>query len=581
MDLSRPYVNFRKQFGKQPRFCEVPVHLIDSIAPNKGEQRKYCLRNTVNQEVQTIISKSENEVNTHRITSQEQGVNHVEGGWPKEINFLDEEITSRYRHRVEREDTYVEVILNQYENFEHYLKQNNAIEMYEMFYKKMPHTQLIEKSALRINSLLRDTDNRPIACIGWSCEDNPKIVVAYCNKKYPIRGPINSNLSCYVWDVEYPRAPNDEFYPPSPCWEIACSPINPSVVVGGLEDGTVCIFDLRSNKNADAKSPMHLAHRDPVSALVYIQSRQNNEFFSGSTDGSCKWWDIRQLSNPTETLIMSVNAVQGEQATLANSEGVYSLQYDRAFPTRFLCGTDTGLVINVNRKGRTHREMLSAVFHAHKGPVKAVHRSQCTSKMFLTCGDWTVHIWSEDILSSPIVSGIPHRHQITDAVWAPQRFSSFMTVSVDGKFRYWDILRKYREPVAVLPVSKNPLLKIKPNEEGRLIAIGDGKGMIYILSLSENLIIPGDRDRQLMTQTYDRETRREHILEARVKEIRVKLKSDDKAAQAATKASPAVDLESLLKTTEEEYRRVVSEELRRAGITPVSSRGRGAEMRKR
>lgn len=33
-------------------------------------------------------------------------MNHLEGGWPKEINFTDEEIVARYRRRVEKDDNW-------------------------------------------------------------------------------------------------------------------------------------------------------------------------------------------------------------------------------------------------------------------------------------------------------------------------------------------------------------------------------------------------------------------------------------------------------------------------------------------
>lgn len=577
MDISQSYTKIRKHFGRQPMFCEVPVHLLDSIHPDVSEQKRYGLRNPVHQQSQASTSLSEQHINTKQVFYQETGVNHAEGGWPKEVPFNDEELTSRLRRRVERDDGYIDAVLNSYSNFDHYVKQNNTTDMYEMYFKGMPAVKPVEKYSLRVNNAYSDTDKRPISCLSWTLEDDPKLVVAYCNKKYPVVGPVNSNISCFVWDLENPHTPSVEFLPPTACWQLVCSPVTPTVIIGGLEDGRVCLFDIRVQKEPVMISPMHLAHRDPISALLYIQSRLNTEFFSGSTDGKCMWWDVRDISNPIDLLVMSVRIPPGEQISLANAEGVSALQYERAFPTRFLCGTDTGLVINVNRKGKTHNEMMSAVFYAHRGPVKAVHRSPCTSKMFITCGDWTVHIWSDDVHTSPIVTGMPHRHQIGDVVWAPQRVSSYMSVGADGKFRYWDLLRKYREPVIVLQVSKNPLLKIKPHEEGRLVAVGDNKGLLYVLSLSEDLVESAGKDKQLMLQTYDRETRREHILESRVKEIRLKMKAEE---DGGGPTDEVVDEEALLKLAEDEYRRVVLEETRRKGVTPQPA-GKARHMRQR
>ncbi|XP_026754066.1 dynein intermediate chain 3, ciliary-like [Galleria mellonella] len=571
------YIKIRKNFGKQPMFSEVPSHMIDSINPNKREQKQYILRNPVNHETQASVCQSEVYINTKRIILHNEGVNHAEGGWPKDINFADEELTSRYRRRIERDDTYVDAVMNLYPTFEHYINQNNAIEMYDLFFKEMVPELPVERSYIRTNNIYKDPSSRRIASISWTHEEDSKLVIAYCNKKYPVKVPLNNNLQCYIWNIENPLYPMAEFLPPVACWQAVCSPIHPSIIVGGLEDGTVCVFDIRVKCVPNIISPTHLAHRDPVSSVLYIQSRLNTEFFSGSSDGKCMWWDIRNISTPIDSLIMSVCIPPGEKISLANAEGVSCLQYERSFPTKFLCGTDTGMVINVNRKGKSHQEKMSAIYHAHNGPVKAIHRSPCTSKIFITCGDWTAHIWSDDIHISPIIFGKSHRYQILDVVWAPQRVSSYMSVSADGKFRYWDLLRRHHDPIITLPISKYPLLKIKPQEDGRLVAIGDTKGSTSLLSFSDNLILSGDRDKQLMLQMFDRETRREHILETRVKEIRLKLKTEDEAGSAPL---GVVDEDAFIKTTEDEYRRIVQEEMRRTGIVFLSGT-KDSKMRKR
>ncbi|XP_041978326.1 dynein intermediate chain 3, ciliary-like [Aricia agestis] len=565
-DLVYTYIKQRHEFGKQPLFSEVPVALLDSIDPDKTEQKRYGLRNPVHQATQTGIEFAEHEVNTARIVAREQGICHAEGGWPKEISYDDEETTARHRRKYERDDAYIDAVLRTYPRLNHYADQNNAIEMYNVYFKDMPSLEPIEKSSVRVTNVFKDPDERPVSSIAWTSEEDPKLVASYCDKTYPILKPLNEHRLCYVWDVENPIEPSDDFLPPSACWQVACFPGSPRSIIGGLEDGRVCLFDLRAKSEYSSISPMHLAHRDPVSALVFIASRTNTEFFSGSHDGKCMWWDIRNLDQPTDTLIMSVNVPAGEPVSLANSEGVSCLQYERSFPTKFLCGTVTGMVINVNRRGKSHTEIMSAVFQAHNGPVKAVHRSPCTSKVFITCGDWATHIWSDDVRGSPIVSGTGQRRQITDVVWAPHRVSGYMTVGADGKFRYWDLLRKYREPTYTLPISKHPLLKVVPNEEGKLIAIGDVEGAVYLLSLSQNLVTSGDKDKQLMLQCFEREGRREHILEARIKEIKLaKLKSTSKLAiQSST---VLVDDPVQLKTTEDEYRKIVAEEFRRAGVT--------------
>lgn len=576
--LNFSYIKIRKDFGKQMRFCEVPTAMLDTISLDKNEQKLYCLRNPVNCETQTTNTFSEHYVNTKRIELRNQGINHAEGGWPKDVNFNDEEATTRYRRRFEREDSYVSAILNSHQNLEHLIKQNNAIEMYNMYFKEMNSEKPVEKHFIRKINTFVDPGERPISSIAWTYEDNSKIVVSYCNKKYPVTGQVNKNTTCFIWDIDNANEVFADFTPPPCCWKIACSPTNANLIIGGLEDGRVSIFDIRAQKEPSAISPTHLAHRDPVSALLFVTSRLNNEFFSGSSDGRCMWWDIRDLSAPIDSLLITIKDSSSPYLGLMNTEGISALQFDKSFPTRFLCGTDTGFVINVNRKGKSHKEIMSSIFPAHKGYVKSVQRNPSITKMFLTCGDWTSHIWSDDIQSSPIIVGKAHPKQISDAAWSPQRVSSYMTICLDGKFRFWDLLRKYYEPVVTFPISKHPLLNMKVNEEGRFVSIGDTCGSLNLIHLSDSMVFSGDRDKSLMIQNFDCEARREHILETRIKEIRLKLKLDTQMTDDFQ--TDAGNEETLTKTAEDEYRRVVVEELKKVGTTH-SARARNEKLRKR
>ncbi|KAF9824653.1 hypothetical protein SFRURICE_004110 [Spodoptera frugiperda] len=571
--IAQSYIVPRKSFGKQPLFNVVGPVMLDSINPNVAYQKEYVVRNPVHCSTQVVLPKSEHEANTTIVEKKNQGINHVEGGWPKEVHHDNEEETTRYRRRIERDDAYVHSVLSLVPKFEKLISQNNAIDIYQQYFHGMEELLSAEKATAKLNNTYRDPDSRPVAGLAWTIENDPKLVVSYCDKKYPVHGAVNKKFTCYQWDLENPESPAIEFDPPAACWDLACSPSNPSIVLGGLEDGRVCVFDLSAHDHCVSVSPPHTAHRAPVTGLLYVQSRDHSEFFTSSSDGLCMWHDLRNLSRPIDMLIMSVNVPQGDSISLANAEGITSIHYDRNLPTRFFAGTESGLVINVNRRGKTQEDKMSSLYQAHFGPVRAVHRSPCTSKMFLSCGDWTTHIWSEDIKVSPIISGVMHRYQILDAVWAPDRYSGYMTVSADGYFRYWDLLRKYREPVLSMPLANNPILKISPLADSQFVAFGGKCGRVFLVSLSNVLCYTDSRDKQLMLQTFERENHREAILTARIKEIRLKFKTEDVSAQVPEED---YDEESLVRAAEEEYRRQVIEQMRSLQV-----QGSRFEMRKR
>jgi dynein intermediate chain 2 len=77
------------------------------------------------------------QVNTVRFETENRGINHVEGGWPKDINSLEPDQTSRFRKKTEKEDGYGRAILTLGQSIEHTIKQNNAIDIYENYFNHL------------------------------------------------------------------------------------------------------------------------------------------------------------------------------------------------------------------------------------------------------------------------------------------------------------------------------------------------------------------------------------------------------------------------------------------------------------
>jgi dynein intermediate chain 2, axonemal len=50
-------------------------------------------------------------VNTARPEFDQRGMNHVEGGWPKDMNPADPEQTLRFRKKIEKDEKYIHTIL--------------------------------------------------------------------------------------------------------------------------------------------------------------------------------------------------------------------------------------------------------------------------------------------------------------------------------------------------------------------------------------------------------------------------------------------------------------------------------------
>lgn len=72
-------------------------------------------------------------------------------------------------------------------------------------------------------------------------------------------------------------------------------------------------------------------------------------------------------------------------------------------PTKFMVGTEQGIVVSCNRKAKTSAEKIVCTFSGHHGPIYALQRNPFYPKNFLTVGDWTARIWSEESRESSIM----------------------------------------------------------------------------------------------------------------------------------------------------------------------------------
>ena len=112
-----------------------PAELHVDIEPDVEQKKHFISRNPVHAEIQATSEMSEHYVNTEVKQTSSTGANHLEGGWPKDINPAEIEQVARYRKKVEKDENYVRVITDLAEICENVIRQNNAIDIYEEYFE--------------------------------------------------------------------------------------------------------------------------------------------------------------------------------------------------------------------------------------------------------------------------------------------------------------------------------------------------------------------------------------------------------------------------------------------------------------
>lgn len=74
---------------------------------------------------------------------------------------------------------------------------------------------------------------------------------------------------------------------------------------------------------------------------------------------------------------------------------------------------------------------------------------------------------------------------------------------MDGTLDAWDLNVQQDSPVLSVKVCDEPLVCIKPHEQGQLVAVGSKNGSVYMLEFSDSLTTNQKNDKVLLTAVSD------------------------------------------------------------------------------
>ncbi|KAL3314150.1 Dynein intermediate chain 2, axonemal [Cichlidogyrus casuarinus] len=202
----------------------------------------------------------------------------------------------------------------------------------------------------------------------------------------------------------------------------------------------------------------------------------------------------------------------------------------------------------------------------HYGPIYALQRNPFFPKNFLSVGDWCARIWSEDCKESAIMWTHYHTQSLTDGCWSPVRPGVFYTSRSDGVLDVWDITFKQKEPTLSLKVYDDAMQCLRMQDSGKVMACGSQGGSISLLEFSESFWCQNKNERAVVNALYERETRREKILETRHREMKLKekLHSSGGAEEPTETGHQEDDEESeehLIKKARENFRAIMEQEM--------------------
>ncbi|XP_061401723.1 dynein intermediate chain 3, ciliary-like [Musca vetustissima] len=551
------YTRERRRFGRQCLFSD-RNQLMLSINPSKRQRCQFVLRNPVHQATQLGRQLAYTIMETENVTLAEHGMYHYEGGWPKEVNIKDEESTLRHRKKIERDDNWGGQVIGLIHHAVDVAEENTTMNIYQDFFVDLTTESgggggEDIKSAFesRQKNIFHDPEiiRRPVSVLDWTPNDVRRYLVLHtniplerplpgeeANKKELVRKeekkkitlltplvkqePVLNTNDFYIWNLENPLKPMITFNSDDKVLKSLYCPKDENWIAGGLQSGKICLWNSKMGGQPVSLCPLEAAHREPVATLCWVHSKTNTEFYTGSYDGSVKYWDGRNLDNPLQELLMDPEMTDDQ--VRSRSHGVTVMEFEYTIPIRFIVASDMGSIFIGNRKGMTPMETLAAgnyrLFH---GPIRSVERNPFFVKNFLITGDWCAKIWAEECKGSPLTFLVKKRHQILCGSWSTARCSLFVTGDIEGELDFWDMLLSQRLPIFSVKFSSR-VLSVRFRSDGEFLAVGLGNGDIQILEMDKAMKHSTSKDKALMVAMFEREQLRCKLLEGRVEEIKLR-----------------------------------------------------------
>lgn len=535
MEAFYTYEKRRADFGRQCKFEDFDSTILESKDSNT-DGKSYIIQNPCVARLNTTPESSSTTVSTAPVLRKDMGMQHAEGGWPSEVDVDDPGALERFRKKrekgtMQKSGAIIEPLGQSVKKLSPGLvsavKQNNTIDIYEEYfsgYKPLLDHASVPPSAKGL-AVFRDPCDirRTATTIDWqpsSSYSEARIAVAYSILKFQDPRLLSKSMptKSYLWDISKPNTPELTFAPQSPLCCLKFNPKQPDVLVGGCYNGLVCVFDRRSSARSSSgnkperSSKIEKSHYDPVFDVHWTQSKTGTICSSCSTDGRVLWWDTRKLVEPQ-------NEIQLKQEDSEKTLGACSMAYStEAGPTKYLVGTEQGVVVSVNTRSRGQPvSFFSQGTGKHHSAINSIERNPTHSKYFMTVGDWTARIWSED-LKTPIMTTKYHPAYLTAGCWSPTRQGVFFVTRQDGVLDMWDYFYRQNDVALSHKLGDTGLSSISVHKRGALLAIGDDQGTVSLLEVSDSLSRGNPNEKLAMSSMFERETQREKNLIALAKE---------------------------------------------------------------
>ncbi|XP_049930749.1 dynein axonemal intermediate chain 4 isoform X2 [Epinephelus moara] len=342
------------------------------------------------------------------------------------------------------------------------------------------------------------TRGRSVSSMAWNKKNLDLLAVGY--------GEFDSSnqkqgLVC-CWSLKNSTWPERVFHCDSAVTSLDFSSINPNQLAVGMQDGSINIYNVRSQDNKScviSSSECPNKHWDPVWQLRWTQQELSltgeekaESLFSVAADGRISKWfvcntgldciDLMKLKRIHDTKKRTGGTKTEKKTESVQSALTPGLCFD-FHPTDssvYLVGTWEGLI---HRCSCSNSQQFLETYRKHHCPVNCITWSPLSPDVFLSCSsDWTIQLWKQG-RQNPVLGFTSTQTAVWDIKWSPKWATVFGVVN-DRQLEIWDLNSSTLDPIIVQPAAAGVEMKsLLFATQTDCVLVGDSDGQVTVYKL--------------------------------------------------------------------------------------------------
>ncbi|SCQ16207.1 dynein intermediate chain, putative [Plasmodium ovale] len=296
-----------------------------------------------------------------------------------------------------------------------------------------------------------------------------------------------------------------------PIHSIEWSSVNCSIIILGLSNGNICIYDLRKKKKERLifeSNIKEIYNRDIISQICF--HKKTKTFYSVSYDGHIYQWKYNNKFTVGEKLLTLEKDLDdfNENINTIHTQSITCIDFNPFQKNLFLIGTNKGKIYLYSS---TYSDNYLNVYNEHSMSINSISYNKFKLGIFLSSSyDWTIRIWDQRRARALIVFDI--KECVYDVSWSPFLSTCFFVISANthGRLHIYDVSVDINKAVLIETIAKRKKLrKLGVNQFNEVILIGEEGGHIYSYKISYTFnqmymdYLKGKISRSFQTQIMD------------------------------------------------------------------------------